>query len=197
MWWGPNACASVTGRLTTSNDLKREKKGMRPLPVATALILTSICLTLSPIMADEIGERPSAATARSSSGMCSPTQVQYTTSNLSFKTKSTEDVAIKDSRMTINQAELGCVIVTVSAEAHADQTYLTLSVILDDTVVAEPGGVFFTPEDGFAYSGIQARSFSFVLPNVAPGPHKLELRVNSSSGRLVRLDYRTIVAHHE
>jgi hypothetical protein len=85
----------------------------------------------------------------------------------------------------------GCVTLSLSAEAMAPgSSIMEVRAVLDGSVEASPGRVFFAQED----EALHMRGFNFLFANIAPGPHRLEIQFrNAGDEGFVRFGQRTIM----
>lgn len=83
----------------------------------------------------------------------------------------------------------GCVNLSFSAEAMAPgESSMEVRAVLDGTIEASPGRVFFAQAD----DALHARAFSFLFPSVPPGPHRVEVTFRNAGGKgTVRVALRT------
>jgi hypothetical protein len=63
---------------------------------------------------------------------------------------------------------------------------------LDGTAVALPHSVQFSSDDPGLY---RTSTVIFIFPNVAPGPHTVELQFRSANGTQVEIGVRNTVVH--
>ena len=88
----------------------------------------------------------------------------------------------------------GCVNLSFSAEALAPgATLMEVRAVLDDSVEASPGPVYFAREDDV----LRSRAFNFLFPGVAPGPHRVEVHFRSTGEPgTVRIGTRTTMVQY-
>ncbi len=88
-----------------------------------------------------------------------------------------------------------CVIVTYSARMQAVlPEQLWLRVVLDGKVIAEPGELVVTANDGS--EGFGTRSYTWVFPAVSPGKRNVRVEYRSGGGSQVGIQQQTIVVQY-
>jgi len=125
---------------------------------------------------------------------CSPTRIKFAASDaLRFRTTSTSYVDLPQARVTFNQGGTNpsCVLVRFSAAPNANRN-MGFRALLDGNA-----GIPFEGQisDGVDM-GPNARRFTFIFPNVAPGVHVVQIQHQmTSQGGMVDMNaHNTIVS---
>ena len=122
-------------------------------------------------------------------GSCSPTKVKFIASSLFDPTTSLTFMNLPESVVNFTQGGTSpsCVIVSFSADPISapqipgNPAPLTVRAVLDGVTLALPNEVDLS--DG-GDDGNQARSFDFIFPSVAPGPHSVRIQFKTVSAGL-------------
>jgi hypothetical protein len=70
---------------------------------------------------------------------------------------------------------------------------MEVRAVIDGTVEAVPGPVYFTQDD----ERPRSHAFNFMFPNVEPGPHRVEVQFRSSGAPgAVRVGMRTTMVQY-
>jgi hypothetical protein len=141
------------------------------------------------------GARTKGAVAPAAAGACNPTKIAYKTSNVSANMTSNVFAVVPQTPVAFTQGGVNpsCVIVRYSAMAAASYPkWIPLRVLLDGSVVAEPGEIQY---EGYTEISL-ARSFDFIFPSVAPGAHTVRVEWRSFNGGIIFMHDRTIIVQH-
>ena len=137
---------------------------------------------------------PAAALDPPTVGACSPTRIKFMASDASsFTTTSTSYVDLPQARIAFRQggASPSCVLVRFSAAPFANRN-MGFRALLDGVA-----GIPFEGQisDG-ADMGANARRFTFIFPDVAPGDHLVQIQHQmTSQGGVVHMNaHNTIVS---
>ena len=148
------------------------------------------------IMAGALGIAlsPSVSLAEPTVATCNPTRIKYMASDASsFTTTSTSYVDLPQARIAFRQggASPSCVLVRFSAAPFANRN-MGFRALLDGVA-----GIPFEGQvsDG-ADKGANARRFTFIFPDVAPGDHLVQIQHQmTSQGGVVHMNaHNTIVS---
>jgi hypothetical protein len=141
------------------------------------------------------GARTKAGVAPAAAGACSPTKIAYKTSNVSVNMSSNVFAVVPQTPVAFTQGGVNpsCVIVRYSAMAAASSPkWIPLRVVLDGSVVAQPGEVQY---EGYTEISL-ARSFDFIFPSVAPGAHTVRVEWRSFNTGIIFMHDRTTIVQH-
>jgi hypothetical protein len=134
--------------------------------------------------------------ASASVASCDTSSTKIAAATQDHSTSSSSFAPIAQTGISFQQggAGDGCVNLLFSAEAVAPgATLMEVRALLDDTIEAVPGAVYFTQGDDV----MRSRAFNFLFPQVAPGPHRVEVHFRSSGEPgTVRVGMRTTMLQH-
>lgn len=163
--------------------------------IAKSFLLVSIALLASTPAGQSLS-----ATGPRIAGACNPTKVKFALSAHDTETTSTSPVSIVDTGMTFTQAKPGCVIVDFQAiYGLADPPPGAMFI---RAVLAHSGGTTVAGRPdlirvSLADSDSETRSMEFVFPDVTPGNYVIRMKVNSSNGGGVTVDFPDTVVHYD
>jgi hypothetical protein len=70
---------------------------------------------------------------------------------------------------------------------------MEVRAVIDDSIEAVPGPVYFAQADDV----LRSHAFNFLFPNVAPGPHRVEVQFRSTGEPgTVRVGMRTTMVQY-
>ncbi|MPZ58480.1 MAG: hypothetical protein GEU91_18710 [Rhizobiales bacterium] len=143
------------------------------------------------------GARAKTGVAPAAAGACSPNKIAYKTSDVSVNMSSNVFAVVPQTLVAFTQggASPSCVIVRYSAMAAAQESWIPLRVVLDGSVIAEPGVISYEGETEIIGISL-ARSFDFVFPAVAPGAHRVRVDWRSFRSTIIYMHRRTIIVQH-
>jgi hypothetical protein len=165
-------------------------------------VLSLAAVTTTTAAPDEQKTRgaPNAPQFPDSQGSCNPTQKKFKVSTLEFNTTSITAQAVPDTNINFVQGGTGasCVIIYFSSEASAvaNERGAIRAEIDNVTESCDPTYTYFHPAETNP-SGLGARAFNFVCPDVSPGGHVAKIKYQSESGGNVKLGFRTTIVEYK
>lgn len=134
------------------------------------------------------------AAAAATAVTCQPTKVAALASDASVSTTSMTFVPLAGAARKFVQggSRPGCVLVRFEGYvATDDNTVLAISATLDGNTI-EPAEV------QLAYDAVvyQPRAWTFIIPKVAPGEHRIAFKFRTNNGNSVSLNGSNTIVHH-
>jgi hypothetical protein len=134
---------------------------------------------------------PGAAVER---GTCSPTKTAFIVSAANRSTSSTTFVLLPETAVKFVQggSRPSCVMARLEAHvATSSNTAITILATIDGNTI-DPGDVQLAFND----TNFQPRAWTFVLPSVAPGAHRIGFKFRSNNGNTVFVSNSNAIIHH-
>ncbi len=135
---------------------------------------------------------PGAALER---GTCSPTKVAFIVSDTERSTSSMTFVLLAETAVKFVQggSRPSCVMVRLEGYVAAgSNTAISILATIDGDTI-DPGEVQLAYNDSAVF---QPRAWTFILPSVAPGEHRIGFKFRSNNGNTVFFSNSNAIIHH-